>query len=347
MHAHFYKKGIKKKKSENPECIGMAEETGQCPICNSFIAEKLVNTRIRFVTRADIRQSFATRLENIVQANFEKHIEDLEIARKDNKEIEKKYSTLKAEIVHMLDITHQIFQHYGKYNWTFNTFNISSDALAKLNNLKKGGPDEKAPDHHKPIKPQCFESINTIKDVYLRIRNCEISHIEPPKFLNILDRIKEPMEAIDSHTNLEPFGNAVGGWVYHGTYYNKKKDGWGKLISPDRSQFWEGYFENGISEGYGLWIHRGGHFYIGNYKNGLRHGFGLYFFPTGKVLEGESVQDKNSGFKIIYSGHDKRVCFKGNMKDGTYSGYGVEYFLDGDIFEGYFEKGNRSGYGYY
>lgn len=37
---------------------------------------------------------------------------------------------------------------------------------------------------------------------------------------------------------------SISGWIYHGTYFNKKKDGWGKQMSPDRSQFWEGYFES-------------------------------------------------------------------------------------------------------
>jgi hypothetical protein len=39
----------------------------------------------------------------------------------------------------------------------------------------------------------------------------------------------------------------------------------------------------------------------------------FFFFEKliGKVLEGESFNDKNTGFKIIYSGHDKRVNFKG------------------------------------
>jgi hypothetical protein len=206
----------------------------------------------------------------------------METSQKEHIEKEKQYASYKAEIVHILDLSHQLFMSYGNYNWNYNIQAGAPELMTKLASIKKRHQSGWYPEHSSFVNQSTFECNPMIRDSYLRIRNLDISQLEPPVFLGIKDLLKDPIEVPDGNqvkTNNDELVRQ--GWVYHGTYFNKKKEGWGKLMSPDRSQFWEGYFENGLSEGYGLWTHKGGHFYIGNYKNGLRHGYGLYFFPTG------------------------------------------------------------------
>ena len=67
------------------------QETGECPICSTYIADKLVNNCIRFITRAEIRSTSSNKLESIINNTFVKFLKEIDFAKKEQEEIGKHF----------------------------------------------------------------------------------------------------------------------------------------------------------------------------------------------------------------------------------------------------------------
>ena len=113
--------------------------------------------------------------------------------------LEKKYATYKAEMVQILDLCHQLFSPYGNYNWNYSMSLNSPELMQKLEQIKKKCAQEKryCPENAKQVGESSFDTNPNIRDSYLRIRNLDISQLEPPEFIGLKPLIKEPIEVFE------------------------------------------------------------------------------------------------------------------------------------------------------
>lgn len=116
--------------------------------------------------------------------------------------LEKKYATYKAEMVQILDLSHQLFSPYGNYNWNYTMTTNSPELVQKLQFINKKCSQEKryCPDNSKQVDQSSFDVNSNIRDSYLRIRDLDISQLEPPGFLTIKNTIKEPIEVYEKNS---------------------------------------------------------------------------------------------------------------------------------------------------
>ena len=82
------------------------------------------------------------------------------------------------------------------------------------------------------------------------------------------------------------------------SFYNNKyiPQGFGQL--RDKYGFYEGFFNNGLKEGYGEFLFYDGSFYKGNFKNNLMEGKGLLKYNNGDIFKGTFKKNKKHGFGI-------------------------------------------------
>lgn len=59
--------------------------------------------------------------------------------------------------------------------------------------------------------------------------------------------------------------------------------------------YYEGYYKNGLEDGYGKFVWNSGNIYEGNWKNGVKSGYGVYTWPGGSKYEGNWVNDNMHG----------------------------------------------------
>ena len=85
--------------------------------------------------------------------------------------------------------------------------------------------------------------------------------------------------------------------LYEGNVTMGKQDGLGKLITQEYS--YEGEFQNGKKNGYGVLKFQSGQTYTGNFKDNLKHGHGTLLYDTGNRYEGNWENDKKNGFGIF------------------------------------------------
>ena len=107
--------------------------------------------------------------------------------------------------------------------------------------------------------------------------------------------------------------------IYIGKLANGKRNGPGKLIFPDDSQY-EGNFKDNEFDGYGVYKCKS-YIYKGNYINGKKHGKGkLEDFIKNLVYEGEFSDDKKNGFGI--EKYNDGSIYKGDFKNDVKEGKG-------------------------
>ena len=126
--------------------------------------------------------------------------------------------------------------------------------------------------------------------------------------------------------------------------------GYGKWISADRLETYEGDFHDNLSSGYGTakWARNckrsvdGQRSYTGTFQKGKIHGFGKALYYDGGEYEGEFVSDKREGYgKATYSnGH----TYEGQYKRGQRHGHGV-YNSPAEKYDGEWMLGKRQGRG--
>ena len=120
----------------------------------------------------------------------------------------------------------------------------------------------------------------------------------------------------------EGFGTFIDakGNKYSGEWKDDKLNGKGRLFSIN-GDYYEGFFNNGIIEGYGMYYSKTkGYKYMGDFKNYKFHGKG----------------------KLIY---DDKTTYEGNFFEGYKDGEGKLTFNDGAYYEGHFDKNIFSGKG--
>lgn len=98
----------------------------------------------------------------------------------------------------------------------------------------------------------------------------------------------------------------------------------GRLETPEGNRY-EGYFEKGRPQGYGVFFFLAdgptqGDVYSGDWDNGQMSGIGTYFFSYGAL-------------------------YSGQYRNGIYHGLGLFYYSNGDLYRGMFRRGAPHGQG--
>lgn len=107
--------------------------------------------------------------------------------------------------------------------------------------------------------------------------------------------------------------------IYIGKYVGGQKNGPGKLLLPNESEY-DGNFKNNEFDGYGVYKTKTYNYY-GYFVEGKKNGKGkLEDLVTGSVYEGEFADDKKNG-------------------------YGEEHYKNGNIYKGEFKNGVKEGNG--
>ena len=117
-----------------------------------------------------------------------------------------------------------------------------------------------------------------------------------------------------------PHGNGVQlqrGRIYQGGFFNGKKQGLGRLITP-LGRLYEGYWFHGKKHGFGVFQSET-ETYCGDWCKGLYHGLGVM--------------------------HNSQGVYDGEFIFGICEGKGILEYEDGKIFEGQFKNGVPHGFG--
>ncbi len=113
---------------------------------------------------------------------------------------------------------------------------------------------------------------------------------------------------------------------------------WGKHVWEfvDKGVVFEGEFQKGKPNGYGIYLWNTGAKHVGFYRDAAKHGQGTYTSAEGNKYVGEFKDDKYHGqATFTFANGDKYV---GEYKDNKYHGQGIFTFADGRRFEGIFEN---------
>lgn len=142
------------------------------------------------------------------------------------------------------------------------------------------------------------------------------------------------------------FGS-LGAGRYCGELKNKIPNGYGKVWLDSGSLF-VGHFLEGLFDGVGFFIQRGGvdckggSEYLGCYKRGTKEGFGLEIQNGGYRYAGDWVNNKAHGVGELKYGIG---VFVGQLRNDKPHGWGVLTYHGGATHQGNFVNGLPQGYG--
>lgn len=135
--------------------------------------------------------------------------------------------------------------------------------------------------------------------------------------------------------------------IYIGKYSGGQKNGKGKLLLPNESEY-EGNFRNNEFDGYGVFKSKSYNYY-GSYIGGKKKGKGKYEdLVNGLIYNGDFSDDQKNGYGEE-SYKDGSIIYKGEYKNGLRNGNGI-LILKGknnetSIFSGEFKNDKINGKG--
>lgn len=122
------------------------------------------------------------------------------------------------------------------------------------------------------------------------------------------------------------------GEIWHGTWVNNRREGYGETIFPDSSKYC-GMFKGGSICGNGTLFYPNGAKHIGEWDNGFTNGYGRRISNGGYVLEGVWVKGKVANASgVIVS--DYGTIRNGTWINGYREGYGETSFRNGTKYCG-------------
>lgn len=123
---------------------------------------------------------------------------------------------------------------------------------------------------------------------------------------------------------------------YEGELTDLKPHGKGAATYPDGSVY-EGYWEMGVRDSFGLWRDTLGGSYEGQWVNGVRQGRGKYIYPDGSIYEGQWKNDEITGQgTMAYADGSK---YTGTWKSGLPEGKGILSFGKNGSYSGQWVSG--------
>ncbi|OMJ73566.1 hypothetical protein SteCoe_27731 [Stentor coeruleus] len=157
------------------------------------------------------------------------------------------------------------------------------------------------------------------------------------------------------------------GMSYHGDIYYNKKSGYGILYNPDSSINYSGMWKDNKKHGFGVGYYENG-VYKGQWFENHHHGQGVYIWKNGDIYEGYWKFDDKSGkgkfikkdLGVILEGYwkddkmygkgqkiDKNGRYEGDFIDSQEHGRGKFYYNTGEKYKGSWDKGQKSGLGFF
>jgi len=85
------------------------------------------------------------------------------------------------------------------------------------------------------------------------------------------------------------------GDVYNGNFVNDIRSGKGKYTWSSSGNVYDGNWEKGNREGFGIFYYKNGNKYAGSWKENIKSGQGNYTYLSGDVYEGKWQNDKREG----------------------------------------------------
>ena len=218
---------------------------------------------------------------------------------------------------------------------------MTSNMNTNITNLEKIDSKQNSISNIPNIIDNIFENKN-IDNKYKKNNNNTINNT------NIVN-IKQINKNIDININLRTVPeNQVAECIYIGKIVNGKRNGKGKLIFPDKSEY-EGNFKNNYFDGYGKYKCKS-YIYEGNFVEGKMSGKGKYEdFLKETIYEGDFLDDKKNGIGTEKYANDS--IYKGEFKNGMKEGKGNLIFRNYKnkgkdlIYTGEFKNNNICGIG--
>src|SRR3990167_1958901 len=135
------------------------------------------------------------------------------------------------------------------------------------------------------------------------------------------------------------------GATYQGEFNSGRREGFGVQVWPDGS-FYEGFWLNDKHHYYGRLIHSDGDFYEGEWKDNMAQGKGKYKRPNGVEYNGEWMADLQHGFGIEVD-PSSGTRYEGRFQHGKKQGQGLATFSNGHKYSGEFQDNMMHGKGEY
>lgn len=107
----------------------------------------------------------------------------------------------------------------------------------------------------------------------------------------------------------------------------------------------DGLFEDGETQGEGLFRGADGTLFFGEVIDGIRHARGTLRLKDGTVLRGEIKDGAGVGPVLVYAEPSDGEVFFGYYEDGARNGFGIHAMANGDIYRGDFANGEPAGPG--
>ena len=189
-----------------------------------------------------------------------------------------------------------------------------------------------------------------IKKIYELLGPLNFDIQPPPSFPSFYEEeeIQKHLDQIQNRRDFQMyFEKRKSGAQYRGQVIaaNARPDGKGFKVFKGQNSIYEGWFENGLCNGYGRAISSKGEVYQGFFQEDTMHGEGFFYWPDGRIYEGNWESNKKNG-KGKYFWPNGQI-YDGMFKEDNCSGFGILYYPDGKRFEGYWKEGEKHGAGTY
>ena len=134
---------------------------------------------------------------------------------------------------------------------------------------------------------------------------------------------------------------------YEGYVKNGLAHGIGKLFRKDQrgdvEECYEGGFEEGKKNGYGVLTMKKGEIYKGQWVNDKKHGNGKQLYANGDIYKGNYKEDKREGFGFLEL--ENGYSYEGDFKNNLFNGKGKMKFNEQGYYEGEWKDGYIKGKG--
>lgn len=104
---------------------------------------------------------------------------------------------------------------------------------------------------------------------------------------------------------------------------------------------------DGLIQGEGIKIWKGGTRNIGSFQAGVLQAIGAGFFANGNWYSGEWKDGQMNGYgRFYYSSNKQGIYYEGNLVDNERMGYGAYVWVDGERFEGTWSDNAKTDWAY-
>lgn len=127
--------------------------------------------------------------------------------------------------------------------------------------------------------------------------------------------------------------------------YNHKGDVVKRSGFDDKNFTYNGEYENGNKQGFGIQTWKDGAVYKGYFYENKANFLGVFEHSDGDVYKGEFKEDRAYGYGLYQ--HANGASYEGSWIEDTQHGIGIEIWTDRSEYRGEYFRGKKSGIGSY